>query len=279
MTEEALDRLASLAGDACRRTGSLRLADDDEERDALAVEYEALRADGFAAEWVDEPMSGRFPRRSSTPATPRCSRRAGCAGSRCSPPRPAPRSASTSASSRSTTLDAGAVLVATDGYPSGLLGRARGADRPDARPDDRDRAARASASSTARTTAATASTTGSRPRTAASWPAASATRRCRTSSRREETLTPQIQGELEAFVAQLVGRPDRGRVPLGRDLRPGARLPAGRRPRAGRRARLGRRRLLGPRQRARADVRRARRAGDARTRGARARLVRPGAAA
>ena len=60
MTEEALDRLASLAGDACRRTGSLRLADDDEERDELAVEYEALRADGFAAEWVDEPLAGRF---------------------------------------------------------------------------------------------------------------------------------------------------------------------------------------------------------------------------
>ena len=60
LTEQALDRLAALAGDACRRTGSLRLADDDEERDELAVEYEALRADGFAAEWVEEPLDGRF---------------------------------------------------------------------------------------------------------------------------------------------------------------------------------------------------------------------------
>src|SRR5204863_6728420 len=36
MTEGALERLASMAGDACRRTGSLRLAVDGEERDALA---------------------------------------------------------------------------------------------------------------------------------------------------------------------------------------------------------------------------------------------------
>src|SRR6185437_2793941 len=58
MTEEALERLASMAGDACRRTGSLRLAVDEEERDALAVEFEALRDDGFAAEWVAEPLAG-----------------------------------------------------------------------------------------------------------------------------------------------------------------------------------------------------------------------------
>src|SRR5947199_7760043 len=32
LTEEYLDRLASLAGDALRRTGSLRIAADDEER-------------------------------------------------------------------------------------------------------------------------------------------------------------------------------------------------------------------------------------------------------
>jgi gamma-glutamylputrescine oxidase len=53
-TEEALDRLEAVAGDAFRRTGSLRLAADDEERDEIRLEYEALREDGFAAEWGDE---------------------------------------------------------------------------------------------------------------------------------------------------------------------------------------------------------------------------------
>ena len=53
LTERALDRLEQLAGDACRRVGSLRLAADAAERDVLALEFEALRADGFAVEWVD----------------------------------------------------------------------------------------------------------------------------------------------------------------------------------------------------------------------------------
>ncbi|CAN5185881.1 FAD-dependent oxidoreductase [soil metagenome] len=53
-TEDALDRLEAVAGDAFRRTGSLRLAADDEERGEIRAEYEALREDGFAAEWRDE---------------------------------------------------------------------------------------------------------------------------------------------------------------------------------------------------------------------------------
>jgi gamma-glutamylputrescine oxidase len=53
-TEEAVDRLESLAGEAFRRTGSLRLAADVEERVEIQAEYEALREDGFAAEWRDE---------------------------------------------------------------------------------------------------------------------------------------------------------------------------------------------------------------------------------
>jgi gamma-glutamylputrescine oxidase len=53
-TEAALDQLESLAGDAFRRTGSLRLAADEEERNEIRAEYEALRDDGFAAEWHDE---------------------------------------------------------------------------------------------------------------------------------------------------------------------------------------------------------------------------------
>src|SRR5207244_5725125 len=45
-TESALDRLESLAGGAFRRTGSLRLAADVEERVEIRGEYEALREDG-----------------------------------------------------------------------------------------------------------------------------------------------------------------------------------------------------------------------------------------
>jgi gamma-glutamylputrescine oxidase len=62
-TEEALDRMEEVAGDALRRPGSYRLAVDDEERDQIRAEFEALRADGFAAEWLDDVpggASGRF---------------------------------------------------------------------------------------------------------------------------------------------------------------------------------------------------------------------------
>jgi glycine/D-amino acid oxidase-like deaminating enzyme len=62
-TERALDRMEELAGDALERPGSLRLAADEEERAQIQSEYEALREDGFAAEWRDElppPLAGRF---------------------------------------------------------------------------------------------------------------------------------------------------------------------------------------------------------------------------
>jgi glycine/D-amino acid oxidase-like deaminating enzyme len=57
-TEEALDRLARLAGDALTRPGSYRLAADEEEREGIRLEYEALREDGFAAEWLDDVPGG-----------------------------------------------------------------------------------------------------------------------------------------------------------------------------------------------------------------------------
>ena len=50
-TEEALDRMADLAGDLLRRVGSLRVAVDAEELGALRAEHEALAEDGFAVEW------------------------------------------------------------------------------------------------------------------------------------------------------------------------------------------------------------------------------------
>jgi glycine/D-amino acid oxidase-like deaminating enzyme len=53
LTERSLDRLESLAGDAFRRVGSLRLAFDDAEREALRREHDALRDHGFEVEWVE----------------------------------------------------------------------------------------------------------------------------------------------------------------------------------------------------------------------------------
>jgi gamma-glutamylputrescine oxidase len=53
LSEDALDRLELLAGDACRRVGSLRLAYGGAEAEALRRELEALRADGFEVDDVD----------------------------------------------------------------------------------------------------------------------------------------------------------------------------------------------------------------------------------
>jgi gamma-glutamylputrescine oxidase len=63
LTEHALERLASLGGDAFRPTGSLRLAADRDEEESLRAEYEALRHDGFEVEWrpeLDGRLAGRF---------------------------------------------------------------------------------------------------------------------------------------------------------------------------------------------------------------------------
>ena len=53
-TERALDGMESLAGDSLVRGGSLRLAADEEERADIRLEYEAMREDGIAAEWIDD---------------------------------------------------------------------------------------------------------------------------------------------------------------------------------------------------------------------------------
>jgi len=128
-TERELDELAALAGDAFRRTGSLRLAADAEERDELAEEYEALRAAGLAVEWRDELgplLAERYP------------------GAIYHPPdgvlqparlvrRLAARAADVGVEIREHTrvgtreeTGASTVVVATDGYPSGLLGPLEG---------------------------------------------------------------------------------------------------------------------------------------------------------
>ena len=119
-TEEALDRMAALAGDALRRVGSLRLAADDGERDVLATEYEALRADGFAAEWLDDAPAGYYGGvRNPADGALHPARwirglaeRAACAGVDI---REHDRV------DRLEDLDADHVVVATDGYTSGLV--------------------------------------------------------------------------------------------------------------------------------------------------------------
>jgi glycine/D-amino acid oxidase-like deaminating enzyme len=121
--------LATLAGDAFRQTGSLRLAADEEEREELLVEYEALRADGFAVEWRDglpPPLAGRYsgaifhpPDGVLQPArlVRRLALRAAEAGVEIHEHTRIDSAAETGAE---------AVVVATDGYPSGLLGELEG---------------------------------------------------------------------------------------------------------------------------------------------------------
>jgi gamma-glutamylputrescine oxidase len=127
-TEAELAALSELAGDAFRPTGSLRLAVDDEERDELRDEYEAMRAAGFAAEWredLEAPLSrytaALFHRPDGVLQPARLVRRL------------AERAAAAGVEVHEHTRieapdDAGAetVVIATDGYPSGLLGELEG---------------------------------------------------------------------------------------------------------------------------------------------------------
>jgi glycine/D-amino acid oxidase-like deaminating enzyme len=128
-TEGELRALRELGGDALRPLGSLRLAADAEEREDLRDELEALHADGLAADWIDEPagrLSGRFtaaiyhPTDAAVHPVRLVRRLAGLAsdagavfvtGRRIADP---------------AELDADTVVVATDGYPSGLLGELEG---------------------------------------------------------------------------------------------------------------------------------------------------------
>jgi gamma-glutamylputrescine oxidase len=128
LTESYVDRMEELGGDAFRRTGSLRLAGDDE-REELRAEYEALLEDGFAAEWRDdlpEPLAGRFRGALFHPEDAvlqpaRLVRRLAAAA--------AVAGIEIREHDRVVDLDeleASTVVVATDGYPSGLLGELEG---------------------------------------------------------------------------------------------------------------------------------------------------------
>jgi glycine/D-amino acid oxidase-like deaminating enzyme len=133
LTERALDRLESMAGDAFRRTGSLRLAADEGERAELEAEYEGLREDGFAVEWradLAHPLTDRFhgaifhpPDGSLQPArwVRRLAARAAEAG------------AELGEHERVESLDeleAEQVVIATDGYTHGLVRELDAAIKP-----------------------------------------------------------------------------------------------------------------------------------------------------
>jgi gamma-glutamylputrescine oxidase len=124
LSERALDTIESLAGDALRRVGSLRLAVDEAELDELRAEADALAADGFDVEWLGrlpEPLRGLFAGGLRHPGdgalqparwVRRLAARAAAAG------------ADVREHSRLDTLeelDAPHVVIATDGYTQGLV--------------------------------------------------------------------------------------------------------------------------------------------------------------
>ena len=123
-TERALDRMEALAGDALRRPGSFRLAADEEEREQIRAEYDALHADGIDAEWVDDlpgRLAGRFqggilhPRDGSIQPARLVRRLAARAAEAGAEIRERERVDDVDA------LDADTVVVATDGYGHGLV--------------------------------------------------------------------------------------------------------------------------------------------------------------
>jgi glycine/D-amino acid oxidase-like deaminating enzyme len=128
-TEAELRALGALAGPPFRPVGSLRLAADAEEREDLRDEIEALWADGLEARWVDTPdgpLAGRFTAAIHHPTDAALqparivrglAERAAAAGAEIVEGRRVEARAQ---------LRAERVVVATDGYPSGLLGQIEG---------------------------------------------------------------------------------------------------------------------------------------------------------
>jgi glycine/D-amino acid oxidase-like deaminating enzyme len=128
-TEAEIDAIERLAGNAFRRVGSLRLAADREERENLRDEIEGLWADGLEAEWVDSPagpLEGRFTAAIRHPTDgvlqpARWVRRLAALAAETGAELVEGRRVANAAELRADT-----VVVATDGYPSGLLGELEG---------------------------------------------------------------------------------------------------------------------------------------------------------
>jgi glycine/D-amino acid oxidase-like deaminating enzyme len=124
LSERAIDTIESLAGDALRRVGSLRLAVDEAELAELRAETDALIGDGFELDWLDElppPLAGLFaggfrhPEDGALQPARWVRRLAGHAAAAGADVREHSRVESLEA------LDAPHVVVATDGYTHGLV--------------------------------------------------------------------------------------------------------------------------------------------------------------
>ena len=135
LTEAALGRIRELAGDVFRPVGSLRVAVDADELDALRAEHDALAADGFAVEWrdgADVPPAvrgralgalfhppdgaldqGRWVRRLAALATD--------AGARIAEDTPVASIEGTTVTTARGSVRGEAVVIATDGYTHGLV--------------------------------------------------------------------------------------------------------------------------------------------------------------
>ncbi len=133
LTQRSLVRMQELAGDAFRRTGSLRLAADERERTELEAEYEALRGDGFAVAWfsrLDGPLANRFFGAMRHPGDGslqpgRWVRRLGALAAR-----EGVEIVELSRVERLSDLTAPKILIATDGYTAGLIPELDAAVRP-----------------------------------------------------------------------------------------------------------------------------------------------------
>ena len=124
LTERYLDRMEQLAGDALRRSGSLKLAAGEDELEELCVDFNALREDGFEAEWVDRleaPLDDLFLGAIRHPTdgalqparwVRRLAGRALAAGAEI---------VEESRVESLDELDADHIVIATDGYTSGLV--------------------------------------------------------------------------------------------------------------------------------------------------------------
>ena len=128
-TEAELAALAAFAGDAFRHTGSLRLAADEDESEELGEEFEALRDAGFAVEWREElgpALAGRYPAAIFHPPDgvlqpARLVRRLALSAAEAGVDIREHEHVGSAAETGAET-----VVVATDGYPSGLLGELEG---------------------------------------------------------------------------------------------------------------------------------------------------------
>jgi gamma-glutamylputrescine oxidase len=134
-SEEAVERVRALAGDAFRPVGSLRVATGEDELAAVRSEGEALAADGFAVEWREPAelppategwaLGGIFHRSDGALDQGTWMRRlAGLAhesGAAIAEDTRVVALDGTRVETERGTVRADAILVATDGYTDGLL--------------------------------------------------------------------------------------------------------------------------------------------------------------